>query len=94
LHELWHISPQFNGDIRRHGGRYHAHTHSQAEYDGEMGRLADQWLAQSPPDHLWAFLRDDFRQLAARYGGVVGIRIPRPRIVPMMEIGEMAARLG
>jgi hypothetical protein len=33
LHELWHISPSFNGDIRRHAGRYHAHTHSQAEYD-------------------------------------------------------------
>jgi predicted metallopeptidase len=94
LHELWHISPQFNGDIRRHGGRYHAHTHSQAEYDDEMGRLADQWLAQSPPDPLWAFLRDDFGQLAARHGGVVGIRIRRPRIVPMFETGETAARLG
>lgn len=26
LHELWHISPEFNGDIRRHAGRYHAHA--------------------------------------------------------------------
>ena len=49
LHELWHISPQFDGDIRRHGGRFHVHTSSQAEYDEQMGHLADRWLALSPP---------------------------------------------
>jgi hypothetical protein len=83
LHELWHVSPQFNGDIRRHEGRYHAHTHSQVEYDEEMGRLADRWLETGPPESLWTFLRDDFRQLAARHGGVRGTRIRRPRILPV-----------
>jgi hypothetical protein len=83
LHELWHISPAFNGDIRRHAGRYHAHTHSQAEYDEEMGRLADRWLGQSPPRELWAFLEDDFRQLMSRHGGIVGVKIRRPRILPI-----------
>jgi hypothetical protein len=82
LHELWHISPDFNGDIRRHAGRYHAHTHSQAEYDEEMGRLTDRWLALAPAEPLWGFLRDDFRQLSARHGGIVGLKIPRPRILP------------
>jgi hypothetical protein len=81
LHELWHISPDFSGDIRRHAGRYHAHTHSQAEYDEEMGRLADRWLASGPPKALWQFLQDDFGQLAARHGGIVGIRIRRPRLL-------------
>lgn len=83
LHELWHISPEFNGDIRRHNGRYHAHTCSQAAYDEQMGRLADRWLALSPPEELWGFLHDDFRQLAARHGGIVGLRIRRPRILPV-----------
>jgi hypothetical protein len=83
LHELWHISPRFNGDIRRHEGRYHAHTHSQAEYDDQMGRLADGWLAQAPPPELWSFLNDDFRQLIGRHGGIVGLRIRRPRILPL-----------
>src|SRR5262245_63349935 len=83
LHELWHISPEFNGDIRRHAGRYHAHTHSQAEYDEEMGRLADQWLGQSPQRDRWAFLEDDFRQLISRYGAIVGVKIRRPRILPV-----------
>jgi hypothetical protein len=83
LHELWHISPDFSGDIRRHNGRYHAHTHSQAEYDEEMGRLTDRWLAHGPPESLWRFLRDDFRQLASRHGGIVGMKIRRPRILPI-----------
>ncbi|HMC09935.1 MAG TPA: putative metallopeptidase, partial [Pirellulaceae bacterium] len=82
LHELWHISPDFSGDIRRHSGRYHAHTHSQAEYDEQMGCLADRWLAMNAPEDLWRFLHDDFRQLSARHGGIVGLKIRRPRILP------------
>src|SRR6187200_360364 len=80
LHELWHISPDFNGDIRRHAGRYHAHTHSQEEYDRQMGHLANCWLSREPPDEVWAFLRDDFRALAARYGEICGLKYRRPRI--------------
>jgi hypothetical protein len=83
LHELWHINPQFNGDIRRHCGRYHAHSHSQADYDREMGVLADRWLALAPLEDLWGFLRDGFRQLGFRHGRVVGLKIPRPRILPL-----------
>ena len=26
FHELWHISSDFNGDIRRHSGRCYVHT--------------------------------------------------------------------
>jgi len=89
LHELWHISPQFDGDIRRHAGRYHAHTHSQAEYDEQMGCLADRWLAGRPPEVLWSFLRYDFRQLMLRHGGIAGMKIRRPRIVPVT--GDLAA---
>jgi predicted metallopeptidase len=83
LHELWHISPEFNGDIRRHAGRYHAHTHSQAEYDEQMGLLADHWLAARPPDEIWDFLRHDYLQLAKCHGRIVGVKIPRPLLVPI-----------
>ena len=83
LHELWHISPEFNGDIRRHAGRYHAHTHSQTCYDDQMNALAERWLALVPPAELWDFLKDDFRQLTARHGPIVGLKIPRPRLMPI-----------
>jgi hypothetical protein len=82
LHELWHISPDFNGDIRRHAGRYHAHSRSQCEYDRQMGLLADRWLAASPPEGLWSFLRHDFGELIAREGRVVGLKMARPRLIP------------
>jgi hypothetical protein len=83
LHELWHICPRFSGDIRRHNGRYHAHTHSQAEYDEAMGQLADRWLAANPPPALWTFLQHDFRQLAGHHSGIVGMRLRRPRLIPL-----------
>lgn len=83
FHELWHISPAFDGDLRRHEGRCYAHTHSQAEYDAEMARLSQRWLADArPDDELIAFLRDDFEGLSGRYQAILGMKIPRPKLVP------------
>ena len=81
LHELWHISPYFDGDIRRHEGRCYAHSHSQQAYDAGMQKLADRWLAEAPPRALYGFLELDFAQLRAQYGRVYGTRIPHPKLV-------------
>ncbi|MFM7846819.1 MAG: putative metallopeptidase [Planctomycetota bacterium] len=86
LHELWHISPDFNGDIRRHPGRCYAHSHSQAEYDVEMGRLADRWLAASPPPDLYQFLFSDFTELSDRHGRIVGTRYRRPLMYRQQKV--------
>lgn len=86
LHELWHINPDFNGDIRRHPGRCYAHSHSQAEYDVEMGRLADRWLAAEPPADLYQFLHDDFTKLAERHGRIVGTRFRRPLMFRQQKV--------
>src|SRR5262249_19539305 len=48
FHELYHISPTFDGDLRRHGGRYAIHTHSQRGYDAHMAELAREYLASGP----------------------------------------------
>ena len=82
FHELWHISPQFDGDLRRHGGRCFAHTHSQKEYDRQMGLLADCWLAASPDPALWTFLEGNFQALQTTHGPVFGLRISRPKLLP------------
>ena len=82
LHELWHISPHFNGDLRRHPGRCYAHTGSQQRYDAEMARLADRWLERSPPGSLYEFLHLDFGELQDVHGRVYGIRIPQPKLIP------------
>lgn len=85
VHELYHISPDFNGDIRRFGGRYHAHSHSQKEYDEYMGLLADHYVMQRPPVHLTEFLGFSFADLQARYGGVVGLKVPIPKLIPLSK---------
>ena len=83
FHELYHISPEFNGDIRRLGGRYHVHSHSQKEYDEQMAALARRYLAQKPPAHLYGFLRKTFRGLKRSHGDVVGLSIPIPKLLPI-----------
>lgn len=80
VHELWHIGPRFDGDLRRHAGRCYAHGHSQRAYNAAMDRLAQQWLAADPPHHLYAFLESTFDQLRAEHGGVRGQRWPAPRL--------------
>jgi hypothetical protein len=85
FHELWHIGPAFDGDIRRLPGRCHVHSARQCEYDAEMKKLADKWLALDPPRALHDFLHLDFRQLAQTHGGVYGLRIRTPRLIPWDE---------
>jgi predicted metallopeptidase len=85
LHELFHVSPQFNGDIRRFGGRYHVHSHSQKEYDREMGLLARQYLAMNPPRELYEWLMYDFRTLHRQTGGVRGQKSPSPKLIPLAK---------
>ena len=82
LHELWHIGPEFNGDLRRHEGRCFAHGRSRKEYDAEMDRLAQRWLAEDPPAWLYEFLERNFDELRAEHGAVAGDRWPTPKLIP------------
>jgi hypothetical protein len=81
FHELWHVSPQFDGDLRRHEGRCFAHTHSQAQYDAHMAVLVEHWLKLQPPHELVGFLEHDFTALHQAHGGIYGVKIPRPKLV-------------
>jgi predicted metallopeptidase len=85
FHELYHINPQFNGDIRRLDGRYHVHSHSQKEYDEEMALLAKRYLALKPPVELYGFLRKRFGGLKRAHGEVVGLCIPIPKLLVVPE---------
>lgn len=82
VHELWHISPAFDGDLRRHEGRCYAHGPSQKKYDALMDRLAQRWLALDPPSHLYDFLEGSCEELVAEYGRITGTRWPNPKLVP------------
>jgi hypothetical protein len=81
LHELWHISPEFNGDIRRFPGRCYAHSSSQKEYDADMDRMAIRWLATNPPESVYEFLKYRFDELTQQHGTIFGARIRHPKLV-------------
>lgn len=82
VHELWHISPDFDGDLRRHPGRCYAHGSSQKAYDEGVSELAAKWLALDPPADVHGFLHCDFGQLVDRHGRVTGQKIRTPRLIP------------
>jgi len=83
FHELYHISPAFDGDLRRYGGRGDLHTHSKKEYDAHMAHLARTYLSNGVDAELHHFLRLDFAQLQHRHGSVLSVMVPRPKLIPV-----------
>lgn len=83
FHELYHISPRFDGDIRRFQGACYMHSSSQANYDRQMAKFVRQYLRRQPPEALRAFLKLDFAALRNERGPVVGLRLPTPRLIPL-----------
>jgi predicted metallopeptidase len=81
VHELWHIGPRFDGDLRRHPGRCYAHSHSQKQYDLLVGQLARKWLSLDPPVPRYDFLRHDFDHLERMHGRIFGQKIPTPKLI-------------
>jgi len=94
FHELQHIDPGFNGDLRRHAGRCHIHSTSRRCYDRHMAELARAYMTTKPDPRLLGFLRMNFAQLRQRHGSVTAIVVPRPKVIPIPSVQSAAARLG
>lgn len=94
FHELYHISPEFDGDLRRHPGRNAVHSNSKDEYDAQMADMVKDYLAEHPAPEIFEFLRYNYRDLWERHGGVVAARVPRPRLLPVgrATVGGAARR--
>ena len=80
-HELWHVHPQFNGDVRRFAGRCYAHSHSRKTFDAQAAELVERWMAADPAPAIYEFLQHDFQTLLQQYGRVTGAKIRLPRLV-------------
>lgn len=83
FHELYHISPNFDGDLRRHEGRYAVHSRSKRAYDEHMTALARRYLAGHPDPGHWDFLRPRAGRLWRDHSGIVGVSVPQPKMVPV-----------
>ena len=91
FHELYHVGPAFDGDLRRHPGRYAVHSHSKDGYDARMAELVDAYLAAHPDPAVFDFLRAGYRELWATHAGITGVVVPRPKLLPMGVASRQAA---
>lgn len=80
FHELYHISPACDGDIRRFPGRNYAHGSSTKSYNLLMGKLVDAYLELIPEPSALDFLEGDLASLRTRHKAIVGRRLQAPRI--------------
>jgi hypothetical protein len=85
LHELWHIGPRFDGDLRRFPGRCYAHSRRQRQYDALCHALGQRWLESDPPEELVELLRLDWASLCRRHGRIIGQNVPIPKLIPVSE---------
>ncbi len=83
LHELYHISPLFNGDIRRFQGKNYAHGSSRKRYDDLINTFTDEYMGGSQHPELNLFLKYKYAELRRKYGAISGnmIRISRSKPV-------------
>jgi predicted metallopeptidase len=80
FHELFHISPEFNGDIRRFPGKNYAHGSSTKRYNAYMAKLVDTYLERQETKKLTAFLEGDMAEIRERYKAIVGRKMVAPQI--------------
>jgi predicted metallopeptidase len=92
FHELYHIGPAFDGDLRRHPGRCAIHSHSKSAYDDRMEELVRAYLSDHPDPAAFRFLRSGYRELWDTHGGVTGVVVPRPKLLPVGSAVARAAR--
>ena len=85
IHELYHISPDFNGDLRRFRGRSRLHG-GMREYDYKVKQITDAFLAAPHDSNVYEFLR------RASDGELQAMHVaePRPRLVKVATLSEIA----
>ena len=83
FHELHHIGTDFNGDIRRYPGRYQVHSRSKEAYDAELTGWIAAYAASHPQPDVLNVLHYRTTDLKANYGRIVGVKVPRPKMVPI-----------
>ena len=87
LHELHHISPLFNGDIRRYSGKNYAHGNSRKDFDSLVSIYTEEYIHATGHPELSIFLKFKYNDLKRKYGAIYGnmIRIPRSKNVSFQK---------
>jgi predicted metallopeptidase len=94
FHEMFHIGPSFDGDLRRHDGRYAVHSRSKADYEANVDALMAGYLKGHDRPELFDFLRHTYRNLWLKHGGIRAVIVPRPKLLPIGRVLRTAAKEG
>jgi len=81
FHELYHISPRFDGDIRRMGPVKKAHGHSKKHFDTLYDSDLQEFIRNIHSTPHQRFLAMDARSLYRNYRRVTAVRMKHPRPV-------------
>lgn len=79
-HELYHISPAFDGDLRRFPGRNYAHGSSRKKYNQLVAGIVDDYLHLKGKEELPRFLSATTAELRSEHRAIVARRMPAPRL--------------
>jgi hypothetical protein len=79
-HELYHISPAFDGDLRRFPGRNYAHGSSRKRYNELVAEIVDEYLHERDEGTLPPFFSCDMAGLRREFTTIVGRKMPAPRL--------------
>ena len=67
FHELYHINPEFNGDIRRMGKFKAAHGHSRKSFEEKYIEYADNFFDKIQNTPYYNFLKMDSHQIMSNF---------------------------
>jgi len=93
FHELYHISPRFDGDIRRFRGKNYVHG-SQKKYDELVKTFAQEYMAGQSHSGLIGFLKLSWEELSREHGAIrwTIYRAPKPELIEPEAIRATARR--
>jgi predicted outer membrane repeat protein len=86
FHELYHINPEFNGDIRRMGKKKAAHGHSKKHFDFHFIGEAEAFCASIRETGYYRFLSLSTKELEETFCRITSLRIKTPRPVAVKGI--------
>ena len=83
FHELFHISPDFNGDIRRVSKHKAAHGHCKKHFDSQYSQELESFYEYIKETSYMKFLALDSKKIHETFGKVTGrrLKVPKPVLV-------------
>ena len=94
VHELYHVDPELGGirRIEKDDGTYSANCHGHAFFE-QVADMVHAYVASGPSPAVFDFLRDDFKTLENKFGGVVGTSFRTFPSFPQRYIERLAEQL-